>query len=173
MNSHTPDVASAADLRSYLLGSWSVDRTLWDRSADSRGTFTGVATFIGMDDGALRFREVGTVHWAAPGGEPFTGPAQREYVLRASDRPDTLEVYFRDGRPFHRMSFVPADDSELHWCDPDTYRVKYSLVSRDEYRYSWDVSGPAKDLLLESILRRIPASELSGQKQADPSDGES
>lgn len=154
MNSHTPDAASAVDLRAYLLGSWSVDRTLWDRSADTRGTFTGVAIFVEADDGALRFREEGTVQWEAPGGKPFTGPAQREYVLHASDRSDTLEVFFPDGRPFHRMSFLPSDDSELHWCDPDSYRVKYSLVSRDEYRYSWDVSGPAKNLLLESVLRR-------------------
>lgn len=162
MNSHTPDAASAVDLRAYLLGSWRVERTLWDRSADTRGTFTGVAAFIETDDGALRFREEGTVHWAAPGGEPFAGPAQREYVLRPSDRPDTLEVFFPDGRPFHRMSFLPADDSELHWCDPDTYRVKYSLVSRDEYRYSWDVSGPAKNLLLESVLRRSDAAGAGG-----------
>lgn len=157
MNSHTPDAASAVDLRAYLLGSWSLDRTLWDRSADTRGTFTGVATFIESDDGALRFREDGTVRWEAPDGKPFTGPAQREYVLRPSERPDTLEVFFPDGRPFHRMSFLPADESELHWCDPDTYRVKYSLVSRDEYTYSWDVSGPAKNLLLESVLRRAVA----------------
>lgn len=157
MNSHTPDAASAVDLRAYLLGSWSVDRTLWDRSADTRGTFNGVATFIEMDDGALRFREDGTVRWEAPDGKPFTGPAQREYVLRPSERPDTLEVFFPDGRPFHRMSFLPADESELHWCDPDMYRVKYSLVSRDEYAYSWDVSGPAKNLLLESVLRRAVA----------------
>ena len=163
MNSHTPDPVSAVDLRAYLLGSWLVDRTLWDRSADTRGTFTGVAAFTETDDGALRFREEGTVHWAAPGGEPFTGPAQREYVLRPSDRPDTLEVFFPDGRPFHRMSFLPADDSELHWCDPDSYRVKYSLVSRDEYRYSWDVSGPAKNLLLESVLRRADAAGDRGQ----------
>lgn len=157
MNSHTPDAASAVDLRAYLLGSWSVDRTLWDRSADTRGTFTGVATFIEMDDGALRFREDGTVRWEAPDGKPFTGPAQREYVLRPSERPDTLEVFFPDGRPFHRMSFASIDESELHWCDPDTYRVKYSLVSRDEYAYSWDVNGPAKNLLLESVLRRAVA----------------
>ena len=164
MNSHTPDAASAVDLRAYLLGSWSVSRTLWDRSADTRGTFTGVASFIEADDGALRFREEGTVHWAAPGGEPFTGPAQREYVLHASDRPDTLEVFFPDGRPFHRMSFLSADDSELHWCDPDTYRVSYSLVSHDEYRYSWDVSGPAKNLLLESVLRRAVATGAGGEQ---------
>jgi hypothetical protein len=154
LNSHTPDAASGLDLRAYLLGSWSVDRTLWDRTADTHGTFTGVAMFIEMDDGALRFHEQGTVRWATPGGEPFFGPAQRTYILRSSDTPDALEVYFADRRPFHRMSFLTADASENHWCDPDTYRVEYSLVSQDEYRYSWNVSGPAKNLLLESVLHR-------------------
>ncbi|WP_247048416.1 DUF6314 family protein [Arthrobacter rhizosphaerae] len=162
MNSHTPGAASAVDLRAYLLGFWSVDRILWDRSADIRGTFGGVATFLEMDDGALRFREEGTVRWVVPGGEPFTGPAQREYVLRPSESPDTLEVFFPDGRPFHRMSFLPADDSELHWCNPDTYRVTYSLIGPDEYRYAWDVSGPAKNLLLESVLHRGAVPRIGG-----------
>ena len=37
----------------------------------------------------------------------FTGPATREYLLRPAGRPDALDMYFPDGRPFHRMSFAP------------------------------------------------------------------
>jgi hypothetical protein len=162
---HPSEPDAGSRLRDYLLGGWSIDRTMWDRQSGTRGTFTGVVRFSELksselghkdpgDDGALSSHEEGTVRWAAPGGSPFTGPAIRDYILRAADTPDALDVFFPDGRPFHRMSFTATANAQ-HWCDPDTYRVKYILVSQDEFRYTWDVNGPAKDLLLESVLRRM------------------
>ncbi len=85
----------------------------------------------------------------------FTGPASREYLLKPADRPDALDVYFNDGRPFHRMSFAPEANLDRHWCDPDTYRVAYSCEGPDAFSYTWDVSGPRKDLLLSSALKRL------------------
>lgn len=158
-------------LRAYLLGAvppdasseghWSVARTLFDRSAGTRGTFTGVVIFSGNDDGGLRFREEGTVRWPAENGETFTGPATREYLLVPTASPDALDMTFPDGRPFHRMSFTPDASQDRHWCDPDTYRVTYTLLGPDRFSYVWDVTGPRKDLLLESVLRRQPSANAS------------
>jgi len=142
------------DLRAYLLGDWSVDRTLLDRATGSRGTFTGVVRFTETNDGGLRFREEGTVQWNPAGGTPFAGPASREYLLRASATPDAMDMFFPDGRPFHRIGFGGQDHRDTHWCDPDTYRVEYTKLGPDEFHYRWDVTGPAKDLLLESALHR-------------------
>ena len=33
----------------------------------------------------------------------------------------------------------------------------------DEFGYSWDVTGPAKDQLLESVLRRLDAAAQAGR----------
>ena len=143
-------------LRAYLLGSWSVERTLWDRSSGTRGTFAGVARFSPTDDdGGLDFHEEGTVRWPTPDGGAFTGPAGRNYILQPADSPDAMDMTFPDGRPFHRMSFRETASQDNHWCDPDTYRVTYALRGPDEFSYSWDVQGPRKDLLLESVLRRL------------------
>lgn len=153
----------SSGLRGYLLGPgpagrWSVQRTLVDRAAGTRGTFAGVVTFSETDDdGALRFHEEGTVRWPAAEGGTFTGPATRDYVLRPTDSPDAMDMEFPDGRPFHRMSFTADASQDRHWCDPDTYRVTYSLTGPDQFSYAWDVTGPRKDLLLESVLRRLPA----------------
>jgi hypothetical protein len=148
------------DLRAYLQGSWSVERALLDRSTGTRGTFAGVVRFTPVsgqdDDGALRFREEGTVAWTTSSGTPFTSPASREYLLRPSGASDTMDMFFPDGRPFHRMGFGTDTSHAEHWCDPDDYRVDYTLVGPDEFRYRWDVTGPAKDQLLESVLRRAP-----------------
>jgi 8-oxo-dGTP pyrophosphatase MutT (NUDIX family) len=127
-----------------------------DRSTGTRGTFSGVVRFTGTDDGGLRLREEGTVRWNPAGGAPFTGPASREYLLRPAETPDAMDMYFPDGRPFHRMGFGTDSDHDSHWCDPDTYRVRYTRLGPDAFRYRWDVTGPAKDLLLESELTRDP-----------------
>lgn len=162
MNSPAPGSGPDFDLRAYLLGSWSVDRTLLDRATGIRGTFTGVVRFTALDDdGGLSFHEAGTIRLTAVDGGPFTGPASRSYVFNRTEYPDAMDVTFPDGRPFHRMSFRPDASQDQHWCDPDTYKVSYTMLGRDEFRYSWDVTGPAKDQLLESVLRR-PDSTASG-----------
>lgn len=159
MNFPPPEFA----LRAYLLGptspgpaaeaatagQWTVQRDLLDRAVGTRGTFSGVVRFIPTDDGGLAFREEGTMRWPS-----FTGPASREYLLRAAGGPDALDVFFPDGRPFHRMSFSPESNLDQHWCDPDTYRVAYVYRGKDRFSYTWDVQGPNKDLLLTSHLVR-------------------
>ncbi|WP_426998350.1 DUF6314 family protein [Pseudarthrobacter sp. N5] len=150
----------AFDLRAYLLGAdvsgrWSVERKLLDRATGARGTFTGVVLFSETDDGGLRLREEGTVRWPASAGEMFTGPAARRYLLKPTESPSTMDMLFPDGRPFHRMGFTESAGRGEHWCEPDSYRVKYQLRGPVEFSYSWDVQGPRKNLLLESQLRRL------------------
>ncbi|MET3141863.1 UNVERIFIED_ORG: hypothetical protein ABIB13_001565 [Arthrobacter sp. UYEF2] len=156
MNPPSPEF----DLRAYLLGpsqagnlpiqgNWAVERLLLDRSAGTHGTFAGVVRFSSTHDGGLDFREEGTMRWPT-----FTGPASREYVLKPAARPDALDVFFADRRPFHRMSFRPEASQDRHWCDPDTYRVAYTYEGPDSFSYTWDVTGPRKDLLLTSALKR-------------------
>jgi len=151
--------SSLFDLRAYLLGAgdttgpsaggWTIERDLLDRRDGTRGTFSGVVLFVPDDDGGLALREEGTMRWPT-----FTGPASREYLLKPGGQPDALDVFFPDGRPFHRMSFMPEANQDKHWCDPDTYRVAYTLDGPDRFSYTWDVTGPRKDLLLASRLVR-------------------
>jgi hypothetical protein len=141
------------DLRAYLEGSWSVERRLLDRATGAEGAFTGMVTFSALspdDDGALAQREDGTVRWGTHQGHAF-----REYVWRPGASPGSMDVFFPDGRPFHTVDLTGASADGSHWCSPDDYRVHYEAVGPDELRYTWDVRGPAKDLLLDTTLRRI------------------
>ncbi|MEZ2389447.1 DUF6314 family protein [bacterium RCC_150] len=145
-----PDGSSPIqDLRAYLQGSWTVERSLWDRATGTHGAFTGVVRYSEVPDGGLHLREDGIMSWPT-----HTGPAFREYLLRPSDSPEAMDVFFPDGRPFHRMSFSARGNEDRHWCDPDDYKVNYAWGGPDSFSYAWDVHGPAKDLLLESQLRR-------------------
>ncbi|WP_413250040.1 DUF6314 family protein [Sinomonas flava] len=141
------------DLYAFLRGTWSVERTMLDRATGSRGRFSGTVTFAPLstdaDDGALQQREEGTVRWGS-----HEGPATREYIWRPGAHPGAMEVFFPDGRPFHSVDLAGAASDSTHWCSPDDYRVRYEAAGPDELRWTWDVTGPAKDLLLESVLRR-------------------
>lgn len=139
------------DLRAYLAGAWALERDLLDRASGARGRFTGAVAFEPTDDGGLRQREQGTLRWGA-----HEGPAEREYVWRPGAHAGAMDVFFPDGRPFHAVDLTGSADDGAHWCSPDDYRVRYEAVAPDELRYTWDVRGPAKDLLLSSVLRRLP-----------------
>ncbi len=120
-----------------------------DRGSGRAGTFTGVALYKPNHDGGLDYREDGTMEWG-----DHAGSAYREYVLRPTEDAAAMDMFFLDGRPFHRMGFAAMQSSDQHWCDPDTYVVHYEWLGPDEFSYVWDIRGPAKDLLLESRLRR-------------------
>ncbi|XAS68343.1 DUF6314 family protein [Micrococcaceae bacterium Sec5.7] len=168
MKPQVPGTSPVFELRAYLLGAdltgrWSVDRKLVDRASGTRGTFTGVVRFFEADDGGLRLHEEGTMRWPS-----FTGPASRDYLLRPAESSDAMVVFFPDGRPFHRMSFAASANEDQHWCDPDTYRVNYTLHGPDSFGYCWDVQGPRKDLLLETVLQRQPSRHLPGLQEPGP-----
>ncbi|MCZ2402611.1 hypothetical protein IV498_05285 [Paenarthrobacter sp. Z7-10] len=141
---------AVADLRSYLLGRWRLERVLRNRGAAVEGTLMGFVLFT-ADDGGLRQSEQGTMMWPT-----HSGPASREYLLRQTTEPCALDVLFTDGRPFHRMDLSTGSWSSDHWCAPDDYRVRYDARSRDRLDFEWDVRGPAKNLLLQTSLFREP-----------------
>ncbi len=142
---------SVADLRAYLAGRWRVERTLLDRSSGAHGRFDGTVLFE-SDGCGLRQREHGTISWPT-----HTGQARREYLFRPTADPAVLDLYFPDGRFFHTMNLATGSWTTEHGCAPDTYNVTYRAVSLSRLDYSWDVTGPNKDLLLStSLLRSSP-----------------
>lgn len=136
----------------FLAGAWATERTMLDRAGGATGTFTGTTTFT-PDDGGLRWHEEGTARWAS-----YQGPASRSYRIDADGT--GMAVTFPDGRVLCRLDLSRGRAGDEHPCSPDTYRVDFTVPSPDTVRYSWDVIGPAKDLLLTTVLTRIGAGPL-------------
>ena len=126
-----------------LLGSWWFDRRLLDRRADLAGCVHGTLTITPDGDG-LRWHESGEMTWA---GRTF--PATR--TLRASCRGKEWWLDFADGRPFHPWR---PGEWVTHPCAADTYRGRVEIGNEDRWRITWEVTGPAKDQLLITRLRR-------------------
>jgi hypothetical protein len=136
------------DPLAFLVGSWWTRRDLLDRSSGAAGTFAGTTTFTSDGEG-LRWEERGTVSWPH-----FEGPASRSYAVRAAG--PTIALHFPDGRLLCRLDLRTGEARDEHDCAPDTYRVTFRVTAWESIEYSWDVTGPAKDLLLRTMLTRLP-----------------
>lgn len=166
-----------ARLGEFLLGRWQLSRSLEDLNSGAAGGLAGVVTFTpvipGEDDGeamvdhpasslrganggVLRQREEGRLRWSAPDGTLYTGPAARSYFLLPTSEPDAMDVRFDDGRPFHRLDLGTGRWQTVHHCSADSYDLDFAVESADLLTYRWGVTGPAKNLCLRSILRRLP-----------------
>ncbi|MBE0010769.1 MULTISPECIES: DUF6314 family protein [unclassified Arthrobacter] len=143
-------LGAATTLLDHLRGTWSVERTLQDHTSGLTGVFTGIATFADDDD-ALRHRECGSLAWA--GALPTK--ATRELLWRATRSAAAAEVFFADGRFFHVLDLTDGRDTPAHPCAPDHYLGSFVLLDHDRWRYTWRVSGPAKDLTLDTHLTRV------------------
>lgn len=147
MQDHAPPATlPVEDPLAFLTGRWSTQRGLLDRSTGARGTFSGTTIFT-PDGGGLLWDEEGTVSWPT-----FQGPAFRSYRIAAED--DTLAVLFPDDRLLCRLDLRSGRARDEHACTPDTYIVDFRVTSPGTVEYSWDVTGPAKDLLLTTTLTR-------------------
>lgn len=98
--------------------------------------------------------------------------ATRKYVYRHSG--DDILVYFDDKlqstddyRYFHRLNINSTDLSheehdafelkDVHLCGEDTYNVmyKFNFEKQDEFLIEYNVKGPNKDYLSETIFKKI------------------
>jgi hypothetical protein len=155
----------------FLAGTWATRRELLDRSTGTTGTFSGTTTFT-PDDGGLRWDEEGTVCWAS-----FRGPATRSYRIDPGVTGDPGDpgatVTFPDGRVLCHLDLRSGTARDEHACPPDTYRVHFTVTSYGTIDYSWDVTGPAKDHLLTTVLTRIGAASgpsTDGHRTPTPQD---
>jgi hypothetical protein len=112
-----------------FLGQWRLARTILP-AAGPEARFEGAAVW--SEDGAYAERGLLQIE----GQVPMT--AERRYHWDAD-----LNVYFEDGRFFHR---VPPEGGETgHWCDPDQYDGAYDFAQWPRFEVRWRVLGPRKN----------------------------
>jgi hypothetical protein len=130
-------------------GLWDIARDIEDVRAGRSGRFSGRAAFH-PDAKGLAYREEGRL--ALDGAAPVT--ATRDYLWRDGGA-GTIEVYFADGRFFHRFLADEPEPAAEHDCPPDRYRVRYDFRPWPRWTAAWAVAGPRKDYRL--VSRFTPA----------------
>jgi hypothetical protein len=81
------------------------------------------------------------------------GPAEQVHRY-AFDGPARARVHFRDGRFFHDLDLAAGRWTATHLCAPDRYDGDFTALGPDSWRVVWRVTGPRKDLILDSSYRR-------------------
>ncbi|MTV24142.1 hypothetical protein FTX61_01710 [Nitriliruptoraceae bacterium ZYF776] len=137
------------DLRAFLLGSWTVERTITTLDGHPAGGFTGTASWqpVDGDDARLDHLEVGTAHLG-----DHVGPAERRLRYRVVGA--RAEVRFADGRRFHDLDLADGRDVVAHPCRADAYEGAFEVLDADTWTQVWVVRGPAKAHRLATTLRR-------------------
>ncbi len=130
-----------------FLGRWRIDRRIEDRAGGTTGRFEGQGVFLARGAKAV-YVERGLLYY---GTQPPM-QAERSYLWR--DGPTGIEVFFHDGRPFHRIGLAGETAEARHWCDPDSYVVHYDFGDWPLWSARWDVTGPRKDYVMRSLYRR-------------------
>ncbi|MEM6607797.1 MAG: DUF6314 family protein [Pseudomonadota bacterium] len=128
-----------------FVGTWRLARQIADCRAGVSGVLSGHAMWQVRPDGGLIQRETGQLRF----GDAAPMRADRVYHWRQIG--ERFVVSFDDGRPFH--DFSQAAPAARHNCPPDLYDVAYDFSDWPRWRSIWTVTGPRKDLVIESHFR--------------------
>ncbi len=120
-----------------FIGRWRIARRIEDARAGASGLFEGVAQFV-PDGPGLRYEEAGELRL----GEGPGLRASRAYLWRPAV--DGIEVFFEDGRDFHRLDPAAGVCTAFHDCPPDAYEVSYDFTRWPRWQATWEVTGLRK-----------------------------
>ena len=141
---------------SAFAGNWRIERTVEDFRAGRTGRLTGAARFDPLPDG-LAYLETGTLSF--PGTAPMQ--ASRRYLWRDGGA-GTIDVFFDDGRFFHRFDAEAPAPAATHDCPPDHYRVRYDFRLWPRWEAEWRVTGPRKDYAMVTSYTASPEARAGG-----------
>jgi hypothetical protein len=164
-----PMPATPTALLSYLLGSWTLTKTLTYSRGGRSGTWSGEATFAPLADTlqVLAYEETG-IATLEPSMETFEARHALLYDCSADDR---VEVFFDEAtkrddpvdimagkRFFHSIDLSSPERPFKHPCGPDMYYGRLLCTSSDLFVLDWRVEGPRKLGRVVSRFRRVGAS---------------
>lgn len=135
------------DLADFLVGSWSLRRTILASDGQRLGEFTGSGEFTPAGT-VLEYRERGTLRF---GG--YQGSASRELRYHVTG-PGQAAVYFDYGDFFHELDLRRGYWNTSHPCRDDLYRGEFEVLDSGTWWQCWEVSGPTKNHVLRTRFRR-------------------
>jgi hypothetical protein len=131
-----------------LPGTWTLHREIKDARFGA-GTFEGSATFSRRPDRTLLYEEHGELRLGA-----WRGPAWRQWAYALEG--DALVIRY-PGTNTELHTFHFAEDgsaAHVHFCELDRYSALLQRLHSGDVSLSYDVTGPAKDYRLRTLLTR-------------------
>ena len=142
------------DTLDFLIGTWTVERSIDDHRSGISGHFEGTAVLAGLPQDAASvarapYQETGELRYG-----DHAGPARRslDYVRRGG----AVMLYFTNGRPYVGLDLRSGSWRAEHPCVADLYEVTTIVRTPDELQELWRVRGPDKNYDATTTLRRVP-----------------
>jgi len=134
------------DLGTYLSGAWTIERSVVDRRGE-RLEFGGNAFVDAAGGGELVYNERAILR-----SNPDIGAFSRTYRYVPTSA-TSADVRFEDGSFFYRLELARARCRARHDCGEDVY-LGFILVTESTWLTRWRCSGPTKDYVVTTTLRR-------------------
>ncbi len=144
------------DTLDFLLGIWSLDRSIEDHRSRTSGTFHGTVAVVlatSTDDPRANRRagydETGEFRFGT-----HTGPAARHLEYTTQPGSPLVTIYFADGRPFTDLDLRTGTWHSTHYCGDDRHDLTTIIRSPNLMEETWHVTGPATNYDAITALRR-------------------
>jgi len=133
-----------------LEGKWT-----FNRSTNGFGTMMGSASFLPFSDDLSCFAYQETGIFVTPHGAKLTFYKEYIYCLNKG----VIEVYFASQQKkqgfFHALTFSsPNTATAIHQCRDDLYTATYTFLDNNTFTLQYDIKGPKKHILIETIFKR-------------------
>ncbi len=140
------------DLYSFLQGNWSLYRTLNDLPMNMPGVLRGKVEITPGDGDDLIYRERGELVLG-----DHREDIDRTFHYKFPDRkgaPHLAQVHFAGGGIFHPLDLSTGLHKVVYEGEEDTYRGTFSVENGDIWNVNWFVTGPSKEIIIDSRLQR-------------------
>jgi hypothetical protein len=148
-----------ADTLTFLIGRWTIVRSIVDHRSGTPGTFEGSAALVALstpDSGAgvtqARYEESGQLHFGS-----YTGSARRcfDYVRYNGTG---VMISFADGRPFVDLDLTRGIWRSIHRCGEDLHEIVTAVRSDAVLEERWRVRGPLTNYDATTTFTRVSES---------------
>jgi hypothetical protein len=145
-----------ADTLAFLIGTWTIERSIVDNQSGTSGTFEGTAAFVALplaghaESGTrVRYDEWGRLHFGT-----HTGAARRCFDYVRGNGTEVM-ISFPDGRPFVTLDLTRGLWRSTHRCGEDLHEIVTGVRSEAVIEERWRVRGPVTNYDATTLLTRV------------------
>lgn len=153
-----------SDIFKNFSGQWIFQRVIKKLSSGEEiATMVGDAKFTSVQksENILHYREEGTLTTEFQKNLQ----AYREYLYVYNQERDVIEKYFSEdeenGRLFYTLRFHKEAQNVIatgeHLCNKDFYKASYEFKSSEEFKLSYQATGPEKNYCAETVFKKKPS----------------
>jgi len=132
---------------SDIIGEWEITRNIEDKLNQKKFELEGLGNFTDNDE-LYHYSEVGLLK-----SDSFHSKAHQDYIWII--KPKGWKINFSDGSYFHDLELVNSEQRVYHECGNDVYRGEFLLSLPNDFKVTWNVSGPRKDYISHTYYKKI------------------